>query len=593
MLHNVDVRIGGQFLWKGMPVIVKHLEGDAVTVAPIGSTHIAFGSVADLAPIPGKHQTLSQVMQISEVDWDRAVRFDEALRELPTSSDKAAATRSVAVKFGVSVRTVYNYLKKVRHERSPCALLRGKPGRSLGSRVLDDRRERIVRDEIEASYLKPERPTIPALHGAVKIACEKAGLPAPCLNTLRARVKAIDLKQRIKRREGRKRANEVCDPAAGHLLVQRPLERVEIDHTPADVILVSDTKPRIVLGRPWLTLAVDCFTRMVVGFYISFERPSSVSVALAIAHAILPKDEWLRRHGTPGTWPVFGFPESIYVDNAMEFRAIALRRGCQAYGIKLCYRPPGEPQVGGTIERLIGNMMGRVHLLPGTTHSNVQQRGDYDAEGRAQLTLREFTAWLTSEIVTNYHTTTHRGLGKPPLVAWNQAVEGMTREPPGAPLEVLANFLPGDTRVLRRTGVELHRLNYWSDAFSPFVGEKHKVVVHHFPHDLEHAYVRLPNGQLTTASVMSPKSLSNKSVIDHLMQATKDRDLENDPGLQQMRHEGYAHKDEIVSTARDAMKKSSKTELSAHPKEPSSAAALYRPSDHVLAIHIYDDMSAQ
>src|SRR5437868_6122454 len=148
-----------------------------------------------------------------------------------------------------------------------------------------------------------------------------------------------------------------------------------------------------------------------------------MSVALCIAHVILPKDEWLKAHGVPGSWPCLGFPEAIWVDNALEFRALALRRGCETYQIKLCYRPPGEPQVGGTIERLIGTLMGRVHVLPGTTQSNVSERGAYNSEKKAQLTLREFVTWFTSEVVTQYHTTNHRGIGKPPLVAWNQSFE--------------------------------------------------------------------------------------------------------------------------------------------------------------------------
>jgi putative transposase len=36
-----------------------------------------------------------------------------------------------------------------------------------------------------------------------------------------------------------------------------------------------------------------------------------------------------------------------------------------------------------------------VHELPGTTFSNTNQRGEYDAEKMAALTLRELERWLT------------------------------------------------------------------------------------------------------------------------------------------------------------------------------------------------------
>ena len=41
------------------------------------------------------------------------------------------------------------------------------------------------------------------------------------------------------------------------------------------------------------------------------------------------------------------------------------------------FRPPGSPHFGGHIERLIGTMMGAVHLLPGTTQSSVAAKGSY------------------------------------------------------------------------------------------------------------------------------------------------------------------------------------------------------------------------
>jgi len=585
-MRTDDLEIGKRYEWRGLKVTLRHLEGTTATVAPVGSTAIAFAESSELAPLARKSQLAAPTMQVTDADWQRAVELERALREVPNARNKADAMRIVAHGFKISVRTAYNYAKRLLHNPSPHALLRANPGRRLGSRVLDDKRDAIIRDRIENAYLQPERATIPQVHGHIKIACERAGLPPPCLNTVRARVNAIDLEERIKRREGRKRANEVCKPVPAHLNVLRPLERIEVDHTLVDVILVSDTQPRVVLGRPWLTLAIDCFTRMVAGFYVSFDRPSSVSVAMALAHSFLPKEEWLRRHGVPGIWSVFGFPEAIWVDNALEFRAIALRRGCEAYRIKLCYRPPGEPQVGGTIERLIGTTMGEVHLLPGTTHSNVQKRGDYDAEAHATLTLREFTTWLTTMIVTKYHTSTHRGIGKPPLVAWNQALGDVTRLPPGAPLEVLAHFLPGTTRVLRRVGIELHGLKYWSDAFTPWIGQKLKVTVHDYPLDLDHIYVRLPNGEITVASVSNPKAVANKTVTDHLMQAAHDRSLQDDDALKQMRHDGHDRAQEVLTGARTAKRAKSAPKRATEPAVVKPSIQLYRPNKNtVVSIH--------
>ena len=55
-------------------------------------------------------------------------------------------------------------------------------------------------------------------------------------------------------------------------------------------------------------------------------------------------------------------------------------------------------------------MMGKVHLLPGTTFSNVQAKGDLDPEKSAAMTLDEVEQWLTHAITGVYHRDEHRTL---------------------------------------------------------------------------------------------------------------------------------------------------------------------------------------
>ena len=70
------------------------------------------------------------------------------------------------------------------------------------------------------------------------------------------------------------------------------------------------------------------------------------------------------------SWPVAGLPETLHADNGSDFRSRAFVRACRDAGIKIIWRIPGEPHYGGHIERLIGTMMGAVHLLPGTTEAD-------------------------------------------------------------------------------------------------------------------------------------------------------------------------------------------------------------------------------
>ncbi|MFT6447592.1 MAG: putative transposase, partial [Sulfitobacter pontiacus] len=117
-------------------------------------------------------------------------------------------------------------------------------------------------------------------------------------------------------------------------------------------------------------------------------------MALCLTQAVAPKAELLAEMACNIPRPAQGKPQSIHVDNGRDFRSRAFRSACAEWGIDLVYRPPGSPHFGGHIERLIGTMMGAVHLLPGTTQSSIAVKADYDAEGMATITLSEFDHWF-------------------------------------------------------------------------------------------------------------------------------------------------------------------------------------------------------
>ena len=127
-------------------------------------------------------------------------------------------------------------------------------------------------------------------------------------------------------------------------------------------------------------------------------RAVSNRVALCVAHAVSPKVQWLAERQVEAEWPVHGLFARLHLDNAKEFRSEALRRGCEQYGIAIDYRPVRTPHYGGHIERLIGTVMGKVHLLPGTTFSDVRAKGDLDPQKTASMTIEELERWLAHAI---------------------------------------------------------------------------------------------------------------------------------------------------------------------------------------------------
>jgi transposase InsO family protein len=88
-----------------------------------------------------------------------------------------------------------------------------------------------------------------------------------------------------------------------------PLDMVQIDHTPAGLILVDPIERRPI-GRPWVTTAIDVFSRCITGFHVTLEAPSSTSVGLCLAHVASDKRCWLDAIGANADWPRLGRPSS-------------------------------------------------------------------------------------------------------------------------------------------------------------------------------------------------------------------------------------------------------------------------------------------
>jgi putative transposase len=354
--------------------------------------------------------------------------------------------------------------------------------------------EAVVASQIGSYFAGSQRPSKQALFEAIRHECGRRGLKPPGNETVRRRLKAVDPVSIAARRQGRKAARDQYGAAKEPFAPStRPLGLVQIDHTRVDLIVVDEAY-REPIGRPWLTLAIDVFSRIVVGCYVTLEAPSSLSVALCLAHVVGNKREWLGQMGIDTDWPG-GVPEAIHLDNAAEFHATALVRGCEEHGIVINYRPVATPHYGGHVERLIGTTMGKVHLLPGTTFSNIAQRGAYDSERQAVMTLAEFDVWLARQIAVVYHGSPHKGLsGRTPLGVWREAVAA--GQPPRVWVDlerVRLDFLPFERRQPRRDGVELFKIGYWHDALPALAAQTPaKLLVRYDPRDLSRVWLRPP-----------------------------------------------------------------------------------------------------
>ena len=445
-------------------------------------------------------QKWQQWESASEVDWGLAVEREAVIR--PLAEQKRLCKDDVgeaARQLGIGRSVLYCLVGRYRRRPQTSSLLPFKRGRDTHTAVLDKTRELLLDSCIREFYLRPERPSFAALMQEVRRQFADKQLPAPNYRTVKRRVDGLDLRLVMRKREGSKKAREKLGPVnISTLKPEWPLDVLQMDHTPVDVIVV-DNERRLPIGRPWLTLAIDVATRTVAGFYVSLWDPSALSVSLTLSHAVLSKTEWLADRELQNLdWPVAGLPRTIHVDNGKDFHSEALVRGCQEYGIQLDHRPRGKPQYGGYIERLIGTMMGAVHLLPGTTFSNVKDKGAYASEARARLTLPELERWLALQIAGIYHQSVHSALGMTPLAAWQDGI-AKRKNPvrhPSNEREFFLDFLPAVPRTIQRDGIHFYNIRYWDSILSPWAGRlKEPLLVKYDPRNLSRVYVRDPSGR--------------------------------------------------------------------------------------------------
>lgn len=277
--------------------------------------------------------------------------------------------------------------------------------------------------------------------------------------------------------KGRRQADKVFADVGPGIVAKFPLHIVQVDHQLMDKTLRA--KDGKVIGRPWLTLALDLYSRMPVGFYVSFDSPGYVSVMHCLKHAILPKDEYLKQvlaqfKAQPGTtldanfastWPCFGVMDTLVLDNALEFHSQDLLDSCSQLAISVEYNPARTPHYKGAVERFFGTLNTKlIHTLPGTTFSNPAQRGDYNSDESACLTIEDLEFLLTKFIVDEYAVTEHSTLKQLPLEKWRNGVRQHPVRFISNQQDITVLLFKVTVKKLTRTGIRIMGLNYQSHS---------------------------------------------------------------------------------------------------------------------------------
>ena len=184
----------------------------------------------------------------------------------------------------------------------------------------------------------------------------------------------------------------------------------QADHHQLDIIVI-DPETGEELGRPWITKIQDDHSRAIMGYFLSLDHPSSMSIASAFYHAFLPKppeQSW---------WIMYGLPELIYIDNGKDWVSQHIEAVALKFGIQLYRHEPYHPQSKGKMERLFKTLEQMcIHELDGSVKSNLQTR---PAKITPKLSLEQVKQKI-ERFIQDYHETTHGTTRQKPRERWEQ-----------------------------------------------------------------------------------------------------------------------------------------------------------------------------
>jgi putative transposase len=276
----------------------------------------------------------------------------------------------------------------------------------------------------------------------------------------------------------------------GGVATTRHGQRWEVDHTRLN-FMVRVTPDGKVEDRPWITVVLDCHTRMIVGFWVGFEAPSVETTCRALRMAILPKDEWIERYGKGlrNPYPCEGVPALMCTDQGSDFKARDLRERLARLKISTMFTPVFKPYYRARIERFFLTMDRRFsNTLPGSVNSNIRERDvEKLASGPSPLMLDDVWRLTLKWIVDVYHVRHHRGIDSSPLRAYTESVQTNEEVPPPSDQDVDTALSWCGNVMLNQQGIRIRNVFYRDAVTAEFFqhyGKPVPVPVYRTPTDL-------------------------------------------------------------------------------------------------------------
>ncbi|MBA1147836.1 transposase family protein [Ectothiorhodospiraceae bacterium WFHF3C12] len=409
---------------------------------------------------------------------------------------------------------------------SPLALLsrhrcRGNSHPRLSPLVL-----RLIGDSIDGDFLTTDRLTRrDAYEIHFRRRCEAAGLSEaeiPSYKTYCNYINKRDELELVRYRIGEVAARHKGRHNQGGYKTTHALERVELDGTQLDVLLLSDDKTTIV-GRPYIVLLRDHYTKMIVGYYVHLHGKESALAAIkALECAIRPKAEFHRQFpDVRHRWLAYGCPELLVMDASRGFQSHDMAEFCWSLAISTDTTKTKQPWLKGSVESVFNFLTNSLQPLPGALRPRTGSLpASYDAVKNSCITVSKFDSMLARWVVDIANQKPSERDGFCPDDRWRESVEVYVPMEPDNLVDLRRFGVKRVSRVIHENKGVLYKWLYWDSPELQKLGRMldkgERLVVRIDPDDLSYIFVENPiEGQLLKVPSCYPDYVAGLTLKDH------------------------------------------------------------------------------
>jgi len=321
---------------------------------------------------------------------------------------------------------------------------------------------------VEGLALQTPPRSAAAIHRQVVEVAKAQGWKPPSYERVRQIIKSLDPALMTLAHQGAAAYREEFD-----LLYRREATHAnamwQADHTPLDVWLLDEEgKP----AKPYLTAIEDDYSRMIVGYRLSFQPATALTTALTLRQAIWRKED--------PRWSACGIPSVFYTDHGSDFTSKHLEQVAADIRMELVFSEKGVPRGRGKVERFFRSV-DQLFLqdVPGYA-----PKGYTEAE--ATLRLPDFEQRFRTWLLEDYHHRVHSETACQPKERWERG--GFVPRMPTS-LEQLDLLLltVAKTRRVQQDGIHFQSHRYMDITLAAFV--KEEVLIRYDPADMGEIHV--------------------------------------------------------------------------------------------------------